>query len=303
MSRLLILVVATLATLAVPRLVSADDSDAGDASTEDDGVPLACDGGLCDTTYGAMCDLGRGPQEPPAVLALACAAAALLIVRRKRGIVMSCALLAPIVSANTAMAESPPQDASATSGYARTPVDIVIHDNPPPRRWISIAWNPVPIIALGKVSFDVVVAPLVHHAIVFSPFYATTTTAPLYTFDDAGNATQLPQQRFEGFGGELGYRYYFGEGGLRGFFLGPSFILGFFTATAQDTSQTQYVDYGFAVDVGYQALVANRVVVGAGVGAQYTLTDKSIPNQQFPANVYANAGLRPRLLFSVGWAF
>jgi hypothetical protein len=55
--------------------------------------------------------------------------------------------------------------------------------------------------------------------------------------------------------------------------------------------------------VGYQALVADRVVVGAGVGAQYTLTDKSIPNQQFPANVYANAGLRPRLLFSVGWAF
>ena len=83
MSRFLIFVGATLATLAMPSLAAADDSDASDASAEDDGVPLACDGGLCDTTYGSMCDLGHGPQETPAVLALACAAAALLIVRRK----------------------------------------------------------------------------------------------------------------------------------------------------------------------------------------------------------------------------
>jgi hypothetical protein len=300
-----LLLLAALATLATPTLAWADD-DAGDAAAEEDGAPLACDGALCDTTYGATCDIGYGTPASSGALALACcAAAALLVVRRRRGVVMSCALFVPIALSSTALAEPPAADVSSATGdgLSRTPVDVVINEIPPPRRWLSIAWNPLPALALGKLSFDVVFAPFVHHAIVLSPFYAISTTAPIYTFDDAGNPTQLPTQRFEGFGGELGYRYYFGDGGLRGFFAGPSFILGFFTATAQDTSQTQYIDYGVALDVGYQALIADRIVVGAGLGAQYTLTDKSIPNQQFPANVYANAGLRPRLLFSVGWAF
>ena len=90
---------------------------------------------------------------------------------------------------------------------------------------------------------------------------------------------------------------------MRGFFAGPSFIIGSFTATAQNGSETPYLMFGGALDVGYAILVADRVSISLGAGAQYTAPDKSIPNQQFPASVYANSGLRPRLLLALGCAF
>ncbi len=276
-----------VASLVSPGVALADD--AGDGG-EDAGPPLACDGGLCDTTNGASCEIGRarGPGSSTAFLLVALAFATVMA-RRRVAVVVTFLLATALGSVAKA---APP-----------APVDVVIREEPPVRRYVSVAWNPVPVLALGKASFDVIVAPLPHHAIILSPFYTSTSTAPVYTFDNAGNTTQVPQQRFEGFGAELGYRYYFGQGGLRGVFLGPSFMLGSFTATAQDTTKTQFLDYGFAVDAGYQVLVADRVLVSGGLGAQYTLTDKTIPNQQFPSTVYANTRLLPRLLLSIGWAF
>jgi hypothetical protein len=80
-------------------------------------------------------------------------------------------------------------------------------------------------------------------------------------------------------------------------------VLGSFTAKAADQSETSFLDYGLALDVGYEALVADRVVIAFGAGVQGLLTSKAIPNQQFPANVYANGAVRPRALASIGWAF
>ena len=136
-----------------------------------------------------------------------------------------------------------------------------------------------------------------------SPFYVSTTTNAIYIFDDQGNSTQLPRQTFSGFGGEIGYRYYTGRGGPRGFFAGPSIILAAMTAKAQDGSKTSYLDYGLALDVGYEMLVADRVAISLGAGAQYTAPSISIPGQQFPADIYANNKLLPRALASIGWAF
>jgi Protein of unknown function (DUF3575) len=181
-------------------------------------------------------------------------------------------------------------------------VDVVIHDEPPPRRIVTIEYNPL-LLIIRKFSANIVVAPIDHHALVLSPFYFSTETAPIYVFDEAGTATQLPKQKFEGFGGELGYRYYFGERGPRGFFLGPSGILSAVKATAQNGSLTHFRTYGAAVDVGYQMLVADRVSLSLGAGVQYTKTSQSIPNQQFPSNFNANGGLRPRFLVSLGFAF
>ena len=182
-------------------------------------------------------------------------------------------------------------------------VDVVVHDAPPPRRYVAIAWNPLALLTIGKLSADVVVAPFAHHALVLSPFYASTTTVPIAVFDDRGNGTQLAAQRFRGYGGELGYRYYSGDGGLRGLFVGPSLIVGAFEATAGDGDKTSFLDVGLAADIGYQALVADRVALGIGAGAQYVMTTESLPEQQLPSRLYANSGLRPRLLFSLGWAF
>jgi hypothetical protein len=168
---------------------------------------------------------------------------------------------------------------------------------------VGIEWNAVPSLAFGKLAVTVVIVPQDHHSLVISPFYASSTTAPIDVFDDAGNATQLPKQTFTGFGAELGYRYYWGLGGPRGFFLGPSFVVGRFNASAQDGSQTSFWSFGIAGDVGYEALVANTVSLSVGAGAQFNWTDKAIPQQQFPSNFMANRGLFPRALLAIGWVF
>jgi hypothetical protein len=182
------------------------------------------------------------------------------------------------------------------------PVDVVLPPEPAPQRVVSIQWNPLPLF-LSKLSADVVITPGDHHALVVSPFYAWPTTAPVSNTDAAGNVTAIPQQQFTGFGAELGYRYYAAHGGPRGLFAGPSVILSSMTATAGNGSTTSFFGYGLAADVGYGAVVADRIALTLGLGVQYSRTDKSIPAQQFPAAVFANAGVFPRLLVAAGYSF
>ena len=196
--------------------------------------------------------------------------------------------------------------AFALSAEARTEasdIDVAVRDAPLPHRVVLVEWNPVALVAIGKLSANVVITPGSHHALVLSPFYAWATTHPITIFDDSGNPTQLPEQKFTGFGGELGYRYYGGDGGPRGFFLGPSLLLGSLSARAQDGSKTAYLEYGIAADAGYQMLVADRVALSLGGGVQYLVTTRAIPDQQFPSWIYANDRVSPRVLASVGWAF
>jgi hypothetical protein len=275
-------------------------SSGDDGSPAQMGTPLACDGALCDTTNGSECGVARGspgggPAQllPPAVLAAVLAFGAAR--RRRRGSGAVLAVLAFVLVSDLAA------DRSARADTPKA-VDVVVRDPPPPHRSVVLAFNPLALL-IGKVSADVVIAPGDHHSLVLNPFYSKATTAPIDVVDDAGNATQLPKQTFEGFGGELGYRYYFARGGPRGLFVGPSLVLASMTATAANGSRTSYLDYGLAGDVGYQVLVADSVALDLGGGLQYTTTTKTIPNQQFPAEFYANPGLRPRLLLSFGWAF
>jgi len=211
-------------------------------------------------------------------------------------------LFAPKLAACAAFAFAAATSGAAVAQEAKPGVDVVIRDEAPPRRILTIEFNPLPAI-LGKLGANVIITPVSHHALVLSPAYVSVETAPIYIFDDAGQPTQLPKQKFSGFAGELGYRYYFGERGPRGFFLGPSFLLSSLIAEAQDRSKTRFLDYGVAADIGWQALLWDNVALTLGGGVQYTKTDKPIPDQQFPAKLFANGGVRPRLLLSVGWAF
>jgi hypothetical protein len=196
-------------------------------------------------------------------------------------------------------AEAPPEAPPA--------VDVVLRVPPPPHRTLTIEWNPLTLF-IDRVSFNVVIAPGDHHALVLSPFYTWSSTIPYGTSIDSNGNTlgytlNVESQSFKGFGGELGYRYYFSTGGPRGFFVGPSVILAGITATAGDGAQTSFLDVGVAVDAGYEALIANCIALSGGLGAQYVFTTKSIPQQQLPAAIYANNDLRPRLNLSVGYAF
>jgi hypothetical protein len=203
---------------------------------------------------------------------------------------------------------------------AATPVDVQLKEAPPAHRIATVEWNPLSLF-IDRFSLNVVVVPGDHHALVLSPFYTWAGTAEYSTGIDAqGNQLKdtsgsltgmpgsnyvlsVPRQTFKGFGGEIGYRYYVDKGGPRGFFAGPSFLIDSITATAYNGSQTSFLGYGLAVDAGYQAIVADTIVVSVGAGAQYTFTSKSIPDQQLPASIVANERLYPRLLLSLGYAF
>ena len=156
---------------------------------------------------------------------------------------------------------------------------------------------------IGKLSANVVVAPLEHHALILSPFYALTRTTPITVFDNDWNPTRLPMQTFRGYGTELGYRYYSDRGGLRGVFAGPSLIIGSFTAYAENGTEGAYLDYGFAVDVGYQALVVDRVSLSLGAGPAVHDDQQADPRPDA-----LGQGLReprcccPAVLISIGWA-
>jgi hypothetical protein len=207
-----------------------------------------------------------------------------------------------------ALAEPPPAVAEPP-----LPVDVALKEAPSPHRTLTVEWNPLALF-IDRFSVDVVVVPGDHHALVVSPFYTWANTVPYATGIDS-NGGQLVDaggspytlnvlaQTFHGFGGELGYRYYLDKGGPRGFFVGPSLILAAITATAGNGSQTSFLDFGLAADVGYEALIADEIAVSVGTGVQYTRTSKSIPDQQLPAAIYANNALRPRLLLSLGYGF
>jgi hypothetical protein len=220
-------------------------------------------------------------------------------------------MLAAPRGASAASDEEPPPAARA--------VDVELHGVPPPHRFATVEWNPLALF-IDRLSVNVVIVPGDHHGLVVSPFYTWANTAEWSTGLAAdgtslGYTLNVPRQDFNGFGGEIGYRYYVDRGGPRGLFAGPSLILESITATscancsgvpalaAYHSSRTSFTGYGLALDVGYEALVADTVAVSVGVGAQYTWTSQTIPPQQLPASIYANERLYPRMLLSLGYAF
>jgi hypothetical protein len=181
-------------------------------------------------------------------------------------------------------------------------VDVTFRPSVPPRRILALELNPLAGFALHRWGGNIIVAPLEHHAIILNPFHTYARTYPINLYDDNGNTILLPAQSFNGWGAELGYRYYTGRGGLRGLFLGPSLFADWMTVEAQDGSKTKYVYYGLAADVGYQALITDSISISFGGGLQYGRPSKDIPRQGFQAKYYANPIVLPRLLISLGWA-
>ncbi len=206
-----------------------------------------------------------------------------------------------------AAASAPPPSSEVTSQVSwpltsTGAVDIALREPEPPRRYVALELNPLAGLALHRWGVNLILAPFEHHAIILNPYHAYARTYPINLFDDNGNPILLPIQYFNGWGAELGYRYYTGRGGLRGLFLGPSVFADWMTVEAQDGAKTDYIYYGIAADVGYQVLITDRVSVSFGAGLQYGRPDKDIPRQGFQAKYYANPIVLPRLLISIGWA-
>lgn len=204
-----------------------------------------------------------------------------------RASVLVCLLLAPSwVRAQPTAGDA----ATGDAGNADLGAALLAASEPPVRR-IALSYNPF-TLHLNRASIDAEVLMWSHHVLTLTVFFATTTTNE----DSFGNV-------FCGFGSELGYRYYAEANGPRGWFVGPSLLLGSYRAIPALGTEVHFSNVGGAVDVGYQAIVADRWVVGLGAGLQYTRPSEDFPPQELPASVYARAGVRPRLLLALGIAF
>jgi MYXO-CTERM domain-containing protein len=262
-------------------------SDAGDDAGDPD--PTGIQPTTTPDNYGCRSTPGDGPSGALALLLAATAVGALAARRRRvRAGILASALLAPIVLSSTyARADA---EASAAPAVAPELSDAPLGARGEARRF-ALSWNPF-TLHLERASLNLEVLARSHHVAVITLFGARTKTNE----DSYENV-------FEGLGGELGYRWYSGHDGPRGLYVGPSLLLARFWAVPARGETIPFWNLGLAVDVGWQAIVADRWVVGVGAGAQYTVPTASFPAQELPASVYAIRGLRPRLLMALGYAF
>jgi hypothetical protein len=172
-------------------------------------------------------------------------------------------------------------------------------DEGEPFRSIAIELNPLGF-AIGRYTMDLEYVAAPHHAVHLTPvgYYAVPGNSDL----------------FQGFGVEAGYRWYSGANGPEGFFLGGSFLVGGYEYihTTSSTSpldvpdDTQFVSLGGAIDGGFQWVGLGNFAIGGGVGVQYTI-DTSTPHFEYANHPWHDllygAGLRPRVLLSIGTAF
>jgi hypothetical protein len=285
---------------------ASDDLGATDGGTED-----AAPTGIQPTTTpdNLGCSASGAPVRASAGGALAGMFGLLLAQgarsRRRRRLAASVLVLATLAAGSPAraqMPEQPPEQPppppptsspppAVTPATAREPPPhIALYRPEGKRRHFVISYNPLTLL-LARYGGNLEVMLASHHVLVGTAYYAYT-----HTNEDSNNI-------FRGIGGEVGYRFYFGKDGPRGLYLGPSFLIGHFDAIPQTGATVNYWNYGGALDIGYQALVADRVALGLGGGVQYTVPTADFPAQELPASIYAIRGVRPRLLLSLGVAF
>jgi hypothetical protein len=183
---------------------------------------------------------------------------------------------------------------------------VPLREEPPLKQW-AIELNPL-ATAIDRYSIQGEYLPAVHHALTLNPFYtsATITASVNGETDDLGSV--------KGGGAELGYRYYTGVKGPNGFFVGPSLLFARYreSVTVVDSqgnasvAADSFTSIGGAIDIGGQGVVGPGIVVGGGFGLQYTTNSKTVANTDnfnLTSALIAGGGVRPRFLFTIGYAF
>ena len=217
---------------------------------------------------------------------------------RAFGIAVTFASLAAASSlAGTASAQGPAAPAPVVA--PPPPVDQNASSAADNYKHVTIVANPLSSI-VGRYGIDVSYLPALHHAIVLNPFYqhvSADTTTTINGVETKSSST------FGGFGGELGYRFYTGEKGANGFYVGPSVIFGSYAQTNSAGDKVSFTSVGAAIDIGGQAIIGDGFTIGGGFGLQYTKTSTKFEDLPFGAAVLAGGGVRPRFLFTIGYSF
>lgn len=170
---------------------------------------------------------------------------------------------------------------------------------------IAVAVHPLGL-TIGRYSISGEYMVAQHHAVTLNPFY---THAPVTM---TVNGKEYDGGALNGFGGELGYRYYTGKKGMTGFFVGPSLLFSALSQTAAtgegaagSKGSQSFTSLGGAVDIGGQAVLGPGIVLGGGFGLQYTKNSESLDTKDLnlASAIIAGGGVRPRFLFAFGYAF
>jgi len=201
-------------------------------------------------------------------------------------------------TAGDARADEPAgQPAAPTAGEKPQP-----KDDADEIKHFSIELNPLGV-AIGRYSLQGEYMLAKHHAVTLNPFFNHTPVT--YTV----NGKDIDGGALNGFGGEAGYRFYTGSKGANGFFVGPSFLFGSYSADAPSGTpggkSQSFTSVGGAVDLGGQAIIGPGIVIGAGAGLQYTATSEELNTDNLnvaPAAI-AGGGIRPRFLLALGFSF
>lgn len=210
---------------------------------------------------------------------------------------VSASLLATTAFVGAASAQEPLPVADKTVGAVDTSAE--------PKHY-AVILNPL-ATAVGRYSVDALWMPAVHHALVINPFFQRLT-ADVTSTATVGNATMSTSytDTFSGFGGELGYRFYSGDHGPSGFYIGPSLIAGAYSESSSlGGDKVSFTSYGAALDIGGQAMLKSGILIGGGFGLQYTKSSKDFSTGDLPlkAQILAGGGVHPRFLFSFGYAW
>ena len=168
------------------------------------------------------------------------------IQRVLRFVLPSAALTIAFITSSTARADQPaPKKTSPASSTSTTAARIDDSAEPsahpvPPQpqpdkvekaetkddfKNVSLEINPL-AATIGRYSIQGEYLPTPHHAVTVNPFFAH---APVKV---TINGQEVDGGSLNGFGGELGYRFYTGTKGPNGFFVGPSVILASYSQSA-----------------------------------------------------------------------
>jgi hypothetical protein len=194
-------------------------------------------------------------------------------------------------------AEAPPP--AVAPAPAAAPAPAPVEEAPELKSFVILA-NPL-AMAIGRYSIQAEYLPAVHHAITLNPVY---THAPVTVTVDG---EEIDAGSLNGFGGELGYKFYTGRKGPNGFFVGPSFLFASYSSSQTGTADRSFTSLGFAVDIGGQGVIGPGFTIGGGFGLQWTKNSeeatRDVSSLNLASEVIAGAGLRPRFLFTIGYAF
>jgi hypothetical protein len=159
-----------------------------------------------------------------------------------------------------------------------------------PSRPVAITANPLDL-ALGRLSANVEILLAQHHAIVLSPnvLLFHVDRGGRYNLESEGLGFASPTST--GFGGELGYHYWWTwRHLLAGPYFGPSLLLGSVNGATVGAATGSQWYWGGAVDAGAQAVLPGGFTLGGGLGLGFVTMASTV-------------GVFPRFLLQLGWSF